>query len=116
VTSEQILVDLNVNANLGIMGIDARLVHETAEGYPRSRKFAQRAFSEGLGGVRWKSLRDLTVSRINYAVFSPLSGPDEGKLLNPEETGPIPDVLVAAMASEFGGTVLGPSGLYPIRA
>ncbi|WP_406359052.1 RES family NAD+ phosphorylase [Streptomyces sp. NBC_00658] len=112
---QKALVDLNVNANLGIMGIDAQLVHETAEGYPRSREFAQQAFGEGLQGVRWNSLRDLTGSRVNFALFSRVSGEDEDKILNIEETEPIPDWLASDIAAEFGVTVLRSPALYPIR-
>ena len=115
VTHQQDMLDLNVNANLGVMGIDAYLVHEMDEQYPRSRELAQRIREQRLGGVKWNGLRDLTGTRVNFAVFSEFSGDQEAKLLDVEAHGPIPDDLVASMVAEFGGGSLGSSSLYPLK-
>ncbi|TWE21748.1 RES family NAD+ phosphorylase [Kitasatospora atroaurantiaca] len=115
VTHHLRLVDLNVNANLGVMGIDAALVHEMDIGYPRSRELAQRAHEQGLEGVRWNSLRDLTGTKVNFALFAPVSGEDAGKILDVRATSPIPDEMSDEAAAEFGVAVLQSSALYPVR-
>ncbi|WP_159395000.1 RES family NAD+ phosphorylase [Streptomyces sp. 2323.1] len=115
VSRPRLLVNLNVNANLGVMGIDAELIHEMDEKYPRSRAFAQRAWGERLRGVRWNGLRNLDGTRVNFALFSEFSGDQEGKLLHVESHGPIPEDLVTRVAAEFKRGRLGSSNLYPLK-
>ncbi|GHE12914.1 hypothetical protein [Streptomyces alanosinicus] len=66
-------------------------------------------------GVKWNGLRDLTGTRVNFAVFSEFNGDQEGKLLDVETHGSIPSDLVASMAVEFDGGLLGSSSLYLLR-
>ncbi|MEV3859726.1 RES family NAD+ phosphorylase [Streptomyces sp. NPDC050095] len=109
------LVDLTRNAVFGALGVDARLIHETAEGYPLSRAFASWAVKEDMAGVRWLSLRDHSARRHNYAVFSARSGHVTTSGLGLKGESSVPDTLVSAMADEFGCQILQPSSLFPAR-
>ncbi|MGW2018748.1 RES family NAD+ phosphorylase [Streptomyces sp. NPDC001927] len=109
------LADLTINANYDVMGISYELVHEVDENYPLSRDFARTARDEGFDGVHWKSLRDMTATRTNFALFAEISGNHEDKLVTVEHRGPIPREVVDAVAAEFRIPVLDPpADSYPV--